>query len=230
MPDTRYVVLDTETTGLSPENGDRVIEIACLELDQGLFPTDKSFHTFVNPERSISRAAFEVHGISDEFVKNSPLFSSIAKDLWHFIGNAKLIIHNAEFDIRFLNAEFARLNHPMLRIDQTIDTLKMARKKYPSMPNNLDSLCKRFNISLEDREKHSALIDVRLLASVYIELTQGGRQQSFLQTNDAQTVMAGHQNIKRKQCQVRHINHQQDLEEQHKNFILQNFKKNGWGY
>jgi len=225
----RFVVLDTETTGLDPRKGDRIIEVACLELDQGLYPTETTFHKFINPQRQIARAAFNVHGIDNDFVKDSPLFSDIAKDLWDFIKDAKLIIHNAEFDIRFLNAEFSRLDYPAISIDQSIDTLKIARKKYPGLPNNLNSLCKRFSISLEDREKHGALIDVRLLASVYIELTQGGRQQSFLNTEKQNVSEIGKDFIKRKSLKSRKFGGL-DNAEKHKEFILKNLKKNRWGY
>ncbi|USO02079.1 MAG: DNA polymerase III subunit epsilon [Alphaproteobacteria bacterium] len=226
---SRFVVLDTETTGLDPLKGDRIIEVACLELDQGLYPTDRTYHQYINPQREIGRAAYNVHGIDNEFVKDSPLFADIAPELWDFIKDARLIIHNAEFDVKFLNSEFARLDYPTIHIDQSIDTLKIARKKYPGMANNLDALCKRFSISLEDREKHGALIDVRLLASVYIELTQGGRQQSFLNTEKQNRAEVGNvSSINRRTCEPRTFDYPET--ENHKDFIKKNFKENLWGY
>lgn len=180
----RVVVLDTETTGLDPASGDRIIEFAGLELERGLYPTGKAVHHYFNPEdKVISSGAFSVHGISNQFLKDKPLFSERAEEIWEFIHNATLVIHNAAFDMKFLNAEFSRLGYPEIPMTQTIDTLKIARRKLPGKTHNLDALCRHYNISLEEREKHGAMVDIKLLASVYIELTQGGRQQSLLATD-----------------------------------------------
>lgn len=230
MTAQRIVVVDTETTGLDPKFGDRIIEVACLELEKGIYPTGRSFHHYINPEYQISEKAFSIHGIHNDFLKDKPLFADIARELWYFISDAVLVIHNAEFDIKFLNSEFTRLGYPAVHMHQTIDTLRIARKKFPGIANNLDALCKRFNISLEDRDKHGALIDVRLLALVYIELTQGGRQQSFLQETQNEAVIMNNQVvIQRKVCSSRELYKPSEIEK-HKEFVLQYLKRNNWGY
>ena len=162
------VILDTETTGLSAEK-DRIVEIACVELNNHI-PTKNVFHTFLNPETKVSADAFSVHGYSDEFLSNKPKFKDIAKNFLNFIKNKKLIIHNADFDLGFLNNELRRLNvKPILKSD-VVDTLQIARSKFPGVGNSLDALCKRYKINVEAREKHSALLDCQLLSKVYIEL------------------------------------------------------------
>ena len=162
------VILDTETTGLSADK-DRIVEIACIELNNHI-PTKNIFHTFINPETKVSADAFSVHGYSDEFLSNKLKFREIAKNFLDFIKDKKLIIHNADFDLGFLNNELRRLNiKPILKSD-VIDTLQIARSKFPGVGNSLDALCKRYKINLEAREKHSALVDCHLLSKVYIEL------------------------------------------------------------
>ena len=162
------VILDTETTGLSAEK-DRIVEIACVELSNHI-PTKNIFHTFLNPETKVSADAFSVHGYSDEFLSNKPKFKDVAKDFVNFIKDKKLIIHNADFDLGFLNNELRRLNiKPILKSD-VVDTLQIARSKFPGVGNSLDALCKRYKINVEAREKHSALVDCHLLSKVYIEL------------------------------------------------------------
>ncbi|MBX7145793.1 MAG: DNA polymerase III subunit epsilon [Alphaproteobacteria bacterium] len=173
----REIVLDTETTGLNPKNGDRIIEIACVELINHV-PTGKHWHSYINPERSVSAEATAVHGISSEFLLDKPLFKDIVDDLLTFIGTTPLVIHNAEFDLGFINAELQRLEKILLFKEQTVDTLAMARKKFPGAPASLDALCKRFNIDLSARSYHGALLDAQLLADVYLEL-KGGRQVKF---------------------------------------------------
>ena len=162
------VILDTETTGLSADK-DRVVEIACIELNNHI-PTKNIFHTFINPETKVSADAFSVHGYSDEFLSNKPRFKEIVKNFLDFIKDKKLVIHNADFDLGFLNNELKRLNvKPILKSD-VVDTLQIARSKFPGVGNSLDALCKRYKINVEAREKHSALVDCHLLSKVYIEL------------------------------------------------------------
>jgi DNA polymerase-3 subunit epsilon len=162
------VILDTETTGLSADK-DRVVEIACIELNNHI-PTKNIFHTFINPETKVSADAFSVHGYSDEFLSNKPKFKEIVKNFLDFIKDKKLVIHNADFDLGFLNNELRRLNlKPILKSD-VVDTLQIARSKFSGSGNSLDALCKRYKINVEDREKHSALVDCHLLSKVYIEL------------------------------------------------------------
>jgi DNA polymerase-3 subunit epsilon len=172
MADLREVVLDTETTGLDYKQGDRIIEIGCIELINKV-KTDRFFHAYINPKRKVNSAAFNVHGISNEFLEDKPLFSDVAKDFAEFIKDATLVIHNAKFDVGFINHEFFLVGMPKISISGVIDTLLIARKKYPGSPANLNALCKRFNISLDKRDKHGALIDSELLAMVYVELTGG---------------------------------------------------------
>jgi DNA polymerase-3 subunit epsilon len=162
------IILDTETTGLSADK-DRVVEIACVELNNYI-PTKNIFHTFINPEVKVSEDAFKVHGYSDVFLSTKPKFRDIVQNFINFIKDKKLIIHNADFDLGFLNNEFKRLNlKPILRSEVT-DTLQVARSKFPGTSNSLDALCRRFKINIEAREKHSALLDCHLLSKVYIEL------------------------------------------------------------
>ena len=162
------VILDTETTGLSADK-DRIVEIACIELNNHI-PTKNIFHTFINPETKVSADAFNIHGYSNEFLSNKLKFREIAKNFLDFIKDKKLIIHNADFDLGFLNNELRRLNiKPILKSD-VVDTLQIARSKFPGVGNSLDALCKRYKINVEAREKHSALVDCHLLSKVYIEL------------------------------------------------------------
>jgi DNA polymerase III subunit epsilon len=170
----REIVLDTETTGLDPNQGHRIIEIACLELETHI-PTGKTFYTLVQPERDIPEEALRVHGLSAEKLAEAPLFAAISEDFLAFIGDAPLVIHNAEFDLKFLNAEFARLGQPALPPARGIDTIALAKRRFPGARYSLDELCRRFNIDLTVRAKHGALIDAQLLAQVYLELI-GGRQ------------------------------------------------------
>ncbi|MEL7259379.1 MAG: DNA polymerase III subunit epsilon, partial [Pseudomonadota bacterium] len=173
----REIVLDTETTGFEPEQGDRIVEIGGVELFNHV-PTGKTFHKYINPERSMPNEAFEVHGLGDDFLRDKPLFSEVAQDFLDFVGDAKLVIHNAAFDMKFLNAELGWLQLPQLPWDQAIDTLAIARKKFPGSPASLDALCRRFGIDNSDRTLHGALLDSEILAEVYLELI-GGRQPDF---------------------------------------------------
>jgi DNA polymerase-3 subunit epsilon len=169
----REIVVDTETTGLDPESGHRIVEIACLELLHHV-PTGRKFHRYVNPERDVPADAHAVHGLTEEFLARHPLFAEIVDELLEFIGDDRLVIHNAEFDLAFINAELRRLGRPMLACG-FVDTLAVARGRFPGTPASLDALCRRFAIDLSERELHGAALDCRLLADVYIELL-GGRQ------------------------------------------------------
>lgn len=170
----REVVLDTETTGLDPAKGDRVVEIGCVELLNHI-PTGQTFHVYINPERSMPQAAFDVHGLSDAFLADKPVFAKIVDDFRAFIKDARLVIHNAAFDVNFLNAELTRLGHPKINDADVLDTLALARRKHPMGPNSLDALCARYGIDNSRRTRHGALLDSEILAEVYIELI-GGKQ------------------------------------------------------
>ena len=170
----REIVLDTETTGLDPAEGHRIIEICCLELESHV-PTGKNFHTLVQPERDVPEDALRVHGISADKLAEAPLFGDIADDFLDFIGDAPLVAHNAEFDLKFLNAEMTRIGLPPFPPSRGIDTIVLAKRRFPGARYSLDELCRRFNIDLSVRTKHGAMIDAQLLAQVYLELI-GGRQ------------------------------------------------------
>lgn len=175
---TRSILFDTETTGLDPKTGDRVIEIAALELINDL-PTGVHFHRLIHPERDIPEEATRVHGFTLEHLKDAPRFAAVAAEMMEFMGESeKLVAHNAPFDFNFLNWELKLCGLPPLGPDRMIDTLAMAKQRFPGMPNSLDALCRRFGIDLSARTSHNALLDCKLLAEVYIELT-GGRQRGF---------------------------------------------------
>ena len=170
----REICLDTETTGFDPKNGHKIVEIGCVELFNKL-PTGKTFHRYLNPQRDVPQEVVNVHGLTAEFLKDKPLFKDVANDFLKFIRDDPLVIHNAAFDMRFLNAEFAWINYGVIPMTRSIDTLSMAKQKFPGSPASLDALCKRFDIDLSTRSLHGALLDSQLLASVYLELC-GGRQ------------------------------------------------------
>jgi DNA polymerase-3 subunit epsilon len=174
----REIVFDTETTGLDPRNGDRVVEIGCVELVNH-FPTGRTFHRYLNPERPMSIDAARVHGLDDAFLRDKPLFPAVAAELIEFVGDARLIAHNAQFDLDFLNLELTRCGHQPVGADRIVDSLMLARRRHPAGPNSLDALCARYQIDLSRRTLHGALLDAQLLAEVYIELI-GGRQASLI--------------------------------------------------
>ena len=185
---SRSVLFDTETTGLDPAAGDRIIEIAALELVRDL-PTGRQFHALVHPDRDIPAEASRIHGITLDQLEGKPRFAAIADDLLAFLGDVPLVAHNAPFDFGFLNAELRRLNRPPLDPGRMVDTLALAKARFPGMPNSLDALCRRFGIDLSERTSHNALLDCRLLAEVYVELT-GGRQRGLsLADDDAQGAL-----------------------------------------
>ena len=163
------IFLDTETTGLSAKGGDRVLEIACIETEN-LIPTKKIFHKVINPEKEVTEEAFKIHGFSNEFLKNKKKFKDIADEFLEFINGKKIIIHNAPFDVEFLNSELSRVNKRGLNTKEILDSLTLARSKFPASSNSLDNLCKRFNIDLSRRTKHNAVLDCELLREVYINL------------------------------------------------------------
>ncbi|UWQ91426.1 DNA polymerase III subunit epsilon [Rhodobacteraceae bacterium M382] len=186
----REIVLDTETTGFDPESGDRIVEIGALELFNHL-PTGETFHVYINPERSMPSEAFQVHGIGPDLLeppqapapgqvtlRDKPVFSAFGQKFLDFVGDAKMVIHNAAFDMKFLNAELRWLGLPQLPWDQAIDTLAIARQRFPGSPASLDALCRRFHIDNSSRTLHGALLDSEILAEVYLELV-GGRQPDF---------------------------------------------------
>ncbi len=178
----REIVLDTETTGIDPRKGHRLIEIGCIELYNRI-PTGREYHCFINPERDVPSDAEAIHGLSTDFLKDKPLFAKVANEFVTFIGDAGLVIHNAAFDIGFLNFELETIGLAPLSFDRVVDTLALARRRHPAGPNTLDALCKRYNIDNSKRVKHGALMDSLLLAQVYVELL-GERQAALsLQTN-----------------------------------------------
>lgn len=174
----REIVLDTETTGLDPGQGHRVVEIGCVELLNAI-PTGQTWHVYIHPERDMPEEAFKVHGISLAFLEDKPFFADIGQAFVDFIGDAKIVAHNAEFDVRFLNAELARLSLGPIAAERVIDTLALARRKFPGASNSLDALCARFGVDASRRTKHGALLDAEILAEVYAELC-GGRQAALI--------------------------------------------------
>ena len=175
----REIVFDTETTGIGFADGHRIIEIGAVELINK-YRTGKNFHVYVNPERQVSEGAFKVHGISDEFLKDKPVFALVVAEFLDFIGDSKLIAHNAAFDMGFINHHFSQLGVPLINSDRVIDTLDIARKKYPGAKNNLDALCARLNIDTSARIHHGALLDAELLADCYSEMMGAGSKQRNL--------------------------------------------------
>lgn len=174
----REIILDTETTGLDPAKGDRIVEIGAVELLNHL-PTGRTFHVYINPERDMPKEAEAVHGLSSAFLKDKPVFSAIAAEFLEFIGDATLVIHNASFDMAFLNSELGFLRIPSIPPERVVDTLHIARQKHPGSANSLDALCRRYGIDNSRRTKHGALLDSELLAEVYLELI-GGRQTALI--------------------------------------------------
>jgi DNA polymerase-3 subunit epsilon len=174
----REIVLDTETTGFDPLMGHRIVEIGCVEVINYI-PTDNQLHLYVNPERDMPPEAFAVHGLSEEFLRDKPVFAQICSQFLDFIGDSRLVIHNAEFDMRFINAELNRLGIKPLPMTRALDTVGMARRKFPGAPASLDALCRRFSIDNSNRTLHGALLDAQLLGEVYLEL-QGGRQPDLV--------------------------------------------------
>jgi DNA polymerase-3 subunit epsilon len=189
----REIILDTETTGLSPERGDRIVEIGCVELVNHT-PTGNEFHKYLNPEREMSEGAFRISGLSDEFLKDKPYFKDIVDEFISFIDDSIIVAHNAPFDLGFLNNELKIINRKQIQFDSIIDTLAIARKKFPGAQASLDALCKRFEIDNSERVKHGALLDAYLLSEVYLELI-GGKQTSLILSEERKETQL---NIKEK--------------------------------
>jgi DNA polymerase III subunit epsilon len=197
----REIVLDTETTGLDPLRGDRLVEIGCIEILNRM-PTGQTFHRHLNPERDVPAEAFAVHGLSSQFLADKPLFAHVVDEFLEFIADAPLVIHNASFDISFINAELDRMKRPPIARDRLIDTLLLARRKHPGVSNRLDDLCSRYAIDNSRRTKHGALLDAELLAEVYIDLI-GARQSQLVlaaEVRDART--GGYGDMPRRQREV----------------------------
>jgi len=219
------IFLDTETTGLSVRDGDRIVEIACIET-KNLIPTKKIFHKILNPEKKISQEALKIHGFSDDFLKDKEKFQDIVDEFLTFIKGKKLIIHNAPFDIGFLNNELKKINKKILNIKEVEDTLTVSRSKYPASSNSLDSLCKRFNIDLSKRTKHNALLDCELLREVYINLV--GEKEPSLIFKDAEVLLDNkfffkQSDIKREKIIIKPS--AEDIKN-HNNFLKSELKKN----
>ena len=219
------VILDTETTGLSPASNHKIIEIGCVELNNQI-PTNKTFHTYLNPQRAISEDALKIHGYSEKFLSDKKIFAEIAEEFINFIKGKKLIIHNAPFDLSFLDYELRLVNKKIIDRKNVIDTLELARSKYPGAQNSLDALCKRFKIDNSKREKHSALVDCQLLKEVYINLLDQKEPKLDLESKDIPDTKLNNQvyeikNIKRKVIKIS----EEELE-LHKKFIKNNLQKN----
>lgn len=223
----REIVLDTETTGLDPFSGHRIVEIGCVELIDGL-RTGKNFHTYLNPERDMPPEAFRVHGLSQQFLSDKPVFAEKIDEFLEFIADSMLVIHNAAFDMKFVNFEIERLGFPAIAMERTVDTVLIARKKFPGSPANLDALCKRFNIDLSERTKHGALLDAELLSDVYLEL-MGGRQSTLiLDVSSSTTIIAGGAiTINKTQLEARIFEIPAEEEEAHK-LMLSKLKNPLW--
>jgi DNA polymerase-3 subunit epsilon len=229
----REICLDTETTGLDPKDGHKIIEIACVELINKV-KTGKVFHTYINPRREVPFEAFKVHGLSTEFLQDKPIFDLIVDKFLNFIGEDILVIHNANFDMKFLNFELALLGRKPLNSSRVVDSLMLARKKFPGAQNSLDALCKRYNLDLSKRDKHGALIDTELLCDVYIELMGGAQtglgfeinkknQESKIEKIDLTTIKNN-----KKIIPSRNFSISIDEEKLHREFIEKNFKTNFW--
>jgi DNA polymerase-3 subunit epsilon len=229
----REICLDTETTGLDPKDGHKIIEIACVELINKV-KTGKVFHTHINPRREVPFEAFKVHGISTEFLQDKPIFDLIVDKFLNFIGEDILVIHNANFDMKFLNFELALLGRKPLNSSRVVDSLMLARKKFPGAQNSLDALCKRYNLDLSKRDKHGALIDTELLCDVYIELMGGAQAglgfESSKKVAENKIEKIEFLNFKndKKLIPSRNFKISPEEEQLHRNFIEKNFKTNFW--
>jgi len=218
----KEIVLDTETTGLSVKDGHRIVEIGCIELDN-LVPNNNVFHCYLNPERKVSEKAFEVHGYSDEFLSDKKKFYEIVDKFLDFISNKKIIIHNAEFDISHLNNELSLIGRPKINKENIIDTLDIARNKFPGSGISLDALCKRFRIDNSKREKHTALIDCELLAKVYINLLD--QKEPKLNFSNLDENVSSLENDKATDYSKRIIYPSEEELKMHKEFLKKDLKK-----
>ena len=216
------IFLDTETTGLSFNEGHKIVEIACIET-KDLIPTDKIFHKLINPRRDMPESAFKIHGFTKEFLSNKETFDQIAEELLNFIKGKKIIIHNANFDLGFLNGELSAIKKELINKVNVIDSLEVARNKFPGTSNSLDALCRRFNIDLSRRTKHNALLDCELLREVYINLL-GAREPKFNLTSTSQNQVNSVEQVKFYNKKILEIS--EDEKKKHKEFLKSEIKKN----
>jgi len=218
------VILDTETTGLSTAENHKIVEIGCIELKDQI-PTNKIFHEYINPKRPVSEKAYEVHGYTNEFLSDKKTFLEISKSFLDFIKNKKIVIHNAEFDLSFLNYELKLINQEEINRKDVVDTLEIARQKYPGSPNSLDALCKRFNINNVRREKHSALVDCELLKDVYINLLDQKEPKLNLQNTEVTSFKNDNKTDKEVSSRIIIKPSARELD-LHKNFLKSSLQKN----
>ena len=219
------IILDTETTGLSTAENHRIVEIGCIELSNQI-PTKKIFHEYLNPQRTVSEEARKIHGYSDEFLSKQKTFSEIAEDFLNFIKDKRIVIHNAPFDLSFLNYELKLINKKTIDKKNVIDTLELARAKYPGAQNSLDALCKRFKIDNSKREKHSALVDCQLLKEVYINLLDQKEPKLDLESKDIHDTKLNNQEYEIKNIKRKIIKISEEELELHKKFIKNSLQKN----
>ena len=219
------VILDTETTGLSTAEKHRIVEIGCIELDNQI-PTKKIFHEYLNPQRSVSEVAYKVHGYSDKFLSDKKTFSEIAENFLNFLKNKKIIIHNAPFDLSFLNYEFKLIDRKGIDTQNVIDTLEIARQKYPGSQNSLDALCKRFNIDNSIRKKHNALVDCQLLKEVYINLVDQKEPKLNLENDKILDSKFENQINKKKNNSKIIVKPNNDELKLHRNYLKSSLQKN----
>ena len=218
------IFLDTETTGLSFKEGHKIVEIACIETND-LIPTNRVFHKLINPMRNVPDDAFKVHGYSTDFLKDKQTFEQISQEFLDFIKNKKIIIHNANFDLSFLNGELTKINKPKIQTSLTIDSLEVARNKFPGSANSLDALCKRFNIDLSRRTKHNALLDCELLREVYINLL-GAKEPKFNLSTSSLTNNSGNTSKDKNIYNKKVLNISELEKEKHRSFLKNEIKKN----
>ena len=225
----KHICLDTETTGFDPLKGDRIVEIACVELENYM-PTGREYHQYINPERDMPEGAYKVHGLSTDFLKDYPVFSKVAQNFVDFVGDIPLVIHNAKFDMKFLNFELIRCGYKELPMSRSIDTLEIARRKFPGSPATLDALCRRFNISLTSRNLHGALIDTHLLAEVYLNLCEGRAPKLTLESTKREkpSLIASEDILVTKREKELPSRLREDEIKAHKNFISKLKCKSLW--
>ncbi len=225
----REIILDTETTGLDPTKGHKIVEIGCVEIWNKL-PTGKTFHRYINPERDVPKEAQNVHGLSEEFLSDKPKFKEICDDFLAFVSNSAIVAHNANFDMKFIISELEAAGKDQLKVNKVIDTVKIARSKYPGSSVSLDALCKRFKIDLSDRSKHGALLDASLLSSVYLELC-GGRQGA-LDVSNKEKSNGPSEDFKSKTTkrESRNFSLSNDEIDCHKKFITEKIPNSLWNY
>ncbi len=219
----KEVILDTETTGLSVSEGHRIVEIGCIELND-LIPTNNRFHCYLNPERKVSEKAFEVHGYSDEFLSTQKKFSEVVDDFLTFIDNKRLVIHNAEFDLSHLNNELALLGKKKLNNENIIDTLTLARDKFPGSPTSLDALCKRYRVDNSKRTQHTALIDCDLLAKVYINLLDQKEPTLNFKNEDNEKIIINSNDVNQYYKKI--VKPSEEDLKLHKEYLKNSLKKN----